>query len=372
MRQIGRRLIAAPLARKQPHRERRLNGEGLLGHLLRERHQPGLVEAKGSRIHVRRRPALLGNPAAGATMVARGRRDAVLHPHAKHRLRIDTVLRSFEPPVPPPAHLLQKADCRSGHTLVGILVAPRPDEPLPRHREMLHEAKHRVGVAVRPPAYRHNWTSDGVVVLAHRTMLPVLVTPLPAHPGLEPQPAPRKALHPHLAPPLAHEGRVRRMGVLIEHRRSPGEVVAEKAASHVVHVVGVAVVGGADGDDCPQRLRPKRGDLQAVEPAPGDADHPHRSRAPRLRGKPVDDLHPVVELLLEVFVGENAVGLPASPEVHAHRGIAEPGDIWVMADVALCGEIALSVGDVLENRRDRIGIRIDGQPHARGKPRAVG
>ena len=60
-------------------------------------------------------------------------------------------------------------------------------------------------------------------------------------------------LHPHLPPALADQcgvGRARGAG---EHRRAPGEFLAQQAAAHVVDVVGVTVVCRAQRDHRPQR-----------------------------------------------------------------------------------------------------------------------
>ena len=55
----------------------------------------------------------------------------------------------------------------------------------------------------------------------------------------------------------------------------------EQAAAHVVDVVRVAVVRGADRDDRLQRGRPPGGDLERVEAAPGDPEHARAHRCTR-------------------------------------------------------------------------------------------
>jgi hypothetical protein len=70
-----------------------------------------------------------------------------------------------------------------------------------------------------------------------------------------------EALEPHGAPALADQRRIRGKRVRGEQHGAPGEILVEKAAAHVVGVVGVAVVGPANRDDRPQRRRPARGDL---------------------------------------------------------------------------------------------------------------
>ena len=98
-------------------------------------------------------------------------------------------------------------------------------------------------------------------------------------------------LEPHVAPAVAdgrRVGRPRQPNIDAAH----SSMSRVHAAAVVVHVVGVAVVGRAEGDDRLQRRRPAGGDLQAVEPAPRDADHADLAAAPRLLGEPRDHLQP--------------------------------------------------------------------------------
>jgi hypothetical protein len=137
-----------------------------------------------------------------------------------------------------------------------------------------------------------------------------------------------------------------------------------------VDVVGVAVVARAHGDDRLQRRRAPRRHLQAVEAAPGDAEHPDLAAAPLLLDEPVDDLEGVVVLLCEVLVREQAVGVAAPAQVDAHAGVAVVGEVRVVALVARGERVALAVREVLEDRGD--GLRIVGQPQPGREPGAVG
>jgi len=134
-----------------------------------------------------------------------------------------------------------------------------------------------------------------------------------------------------------------------------------------VGVVGVAVVGRAHGNDRPERGRPTRGDLQRVESAPGDAHEADRAGAPGLPGDPGDDIERVVVLLLRVLVAQNAVGVAGAAEIDAHRGISMAGEIPVHGLVAPAREVALAIGNVLQDRGDAVRVRVRGQPDARGE-----
>jgi hypothetical protein len=156
------------------------------------------------------------------------------------------------------------------------------------------------------------------------------------------------------------------------HDRTPPEVLLDQAAAHVVDVAGIAVVGRAEGDDGLERRRPERRRLQRVEAAPGLAHHAHRAAAPGLRRQPGDDLQGVGLLLRQVFVVQQAVGLARAAHVDAHRGIAVAGEIVVHRLVAAAHVVALAVGDVFEDGRDRVVPGVLRQPDARRQAGAVG
>ena len=161
---------------------------------------------------------------------------------------------------------------------------------------------------------------------------------------------PVQPLEPRVAPAVADRRGVGRHRAQREHRRRPLEHVdAEHAAAGVVDVVGVAVVARAHRDDRLQRRRPARRDLQAVEPAPRDAEHPDLAAAPLLLGEPGDHLQRVVLLLREVLVVEQPVRVAAAAEVDAHARVAVVGEVRVVALVARGERVALAVREVLED-----------------------
>ncbi len=150
------------------------------------------------------------------------------------------------------------------------------------------------------------------------------------------------------------------------------QVLVQQAAAHVVGVVGVAVVGRAERDDRLQGRRVEGRDLERVEAAPGDPHHPDRTRAPGLGGDPGDDLERVVLLLPGVLVEQDAVAIARAAQVDPHRRIAAPGEVAVDRLVAGAHEVALAVGDVLENRRHRRRLGVLRQPDPGRDPAAVG
>ena len=114
-----------------------------------------------------RRPATASaarHPAPGRTAQrAAGRR--VLHEGGQHRLVVDPVAcpsATARTSAPPPAARRRRgrgrrAPCR---------VAPRADDPAPRHVEPLQQPQDRVRVAVGPAADREHGAADRGVVLA--------------------------------------------------------------------------------------------------------------------------------------------------------------------------------------------------------------
>ena len=114
------------------------------------------------------------------------------------------------------------------------------------------------------------------------------------------------------------------------------------------------------------------GDLQRVESAPGVADHPDRAGAPLLPRQPADDLGAVVELRRQVLVGQDAVGVAGAPHVHPDAGIAMAGDVRMHVRVAEGRDVPPPVGDVLEDRGNRVLLRVPRYPHPRRQPEPAG
>ena len=235
---------------------------------------------------------------------------------------------------------------------MGILVLPRPHQGPGRRGQVRGERRRRVDVGVRPSADGQHRRLDGLPVLAHRTVTPVGVAGRMIKPARGEEGQRLNPLDPASAPVLAQR-RVGRAGLVGQHLRAPVEVVGQQAAAHVVDVVLVAVDGRAAGDDRLQRRRPAKGELQCVESAPRDADHPDVPVAPRLARDPGNHRLPVRELLLRVFVVEDTVRISGAGYVDPDAGIARRGEHRMGGGVARRGAVALAVRQVLQNRRSR-------------------
>src|SRR5690625_2357629 len=131
-------------------------------------------------------------------------------------------------------------------------------------------------------------------------------------------------------------------------------------------VIGVAVVSGADGDDRLEFFRLARGDLQAVETTPGDADHADRSGAPRLRRDPLQYFEPVVLFLFQVLVMHDTVGITGTPDVDAYRGITVSGVVRAVECVAGAGTVAPAGRQGPQEGGQRGGLHRGGQPGGGG------
>ena len=186
--------------------------------------------------------------------------------------------------------LLEKADRGAGLGVVGKRVRPGAEQAAAGRLERADEAQHGVGVAVHQPRSRRRGTRSP----------PGLRTPSPAsntsH-GAGATSARAHGLHPvdalrarcSASPRRRPQGQCH--GVEGEHRRAPEQhLQRQHRAAAVVHVVGVAVVGGAERDHGLELRRPQGRHTEPAEPAPRDADHPASPRAPALLCEPAQHL----------------------------------------------------------------------------------
>ena len=180
-----------------------------------------------------------------------------------------------------------------------------------------------------------------------------------------------QAFQPHLAPAVADERGIGRVTHRAEQERSPPEVCPERRAAHVVHIVAITVVGRADRDDRLQCRWAAGGDLQCVEPSPGNPHHADGATAPGLRRQPRDHLERVVLFLLSVFIGQQAIRFAAAPDIDTDGGIAVARKIGMHQRVALIRAGSLAVRQVLEDRRNRIPHAVRRQPDTRGQVRSI-
>ncbi len=267
---------------------------------------------------------------------------------------------------------LQEADRRARRADVRVHVRPRAEQPAHAIGRRLEHAEDRAAVGVGEAADHLDVTGDRAGVVADGAMLPEGVAALVGDPLVCERPYGVEPLEPARPPALADDRRVGRARGVGEHRGRPRERGGgEDRTACEVDIVGVAIVGRAHADDAAERRRAQRSDLQAVEAAPRLADHAHAAAAPRLCGEPGDHLDPVVELLLQVLALEDPLGIARAPQVDAHAGEPASREVRVHPCVARGGRVVLAVGDVLEDRRNRIGLGVLGEPQSRREPRPV-
>ena len=136
-------------------------------------------------------------------------------------------------------------------------------------------------------------------------------------------------------------------------------------------IVGVAVVGRADGHDCLECRRAACRNLKCIEAAPGDAHHSDYATAPGLRCQPRNHLHAIVLLLSCVLVEQQAIRLATTSNIDANARVAVAGQIRMRQRVALVSPVALAIWEILQDRGNWVLFGIIGQPDARRQRRAV-
>ncbi|OIQ73124.1 hypothetical protein GALL_452430 [mine drainage metagenome] len=300
----------------------------------------------------RRGPRALGNPAPRAVVIPRGGPHPVHQIGAIGRVALHPGLDPLQPAIPPAQRFLQKSDAGSGHREMRIFMYPRPDNPLHRPRDILHQRGHRVLVTVAPAAHRQHRRRDRAKVLADRAVLPIGIPSLMAQPDCGQERLCRQPLQPHPLPVVAQR-RVGRARGIAPHRRAPAEVLVQQTPTLVVNIIGIAIDRRTQRNDRLQRGRLHRRHLQAVEPAPADPLHPHRARTPRLRRDPRDHLTGVRQLLRAVFVVHQTIAVAIAAHIDPQAGIAVPRHIGMRQRIAHHGAIALAIGQEFKDRRHR-------------------
>src|SRR4051812_22857416 len=112
---------------------------------------------------------------------------AFRHPSAQHGLIHDTSIDALQPIIPPPKHLLQKADLRAGKCKMRIAMGPRPDETLARYCQSLEKAWNCILIGIGPAPDGVQRALNRLVILAYRSMLPISITSLVLQPKFEEQ-----------------------------------------------------------------------------------------------------------------------------------------------------------------------------------------
>ena len=251
-----------------------------------------------------------------------------------------------------------------------VFVVPRPHQSLDRRVQILHQMRHRVAIPVMPAAHAQHRRLDRTVILANRTVLPVIVPQLMLHPFRRQKRRVLQPLQPHLAPALPHDLGVRRQGKPAQHGCRPAGIFAQHQAALVMDVVRITVRGGTDADHRLQRLRRQRGDLQSVEPAPADSHHAHAAAAPALRGQPVDHRHTIGQFLFGILVVKQSLAVTATAHVNPYAGVSMPGQIGMGQRIAHRRAVALAIGQVFQDRWHRTGTY--GPPYPRRQIHTVG
>src|SRR5699024_5321139 len=115
-------------------------------------------------------------------------------------------------------------------------------------------------------------------------------------------------------------------------------------------------------DDRLERWRLFGRHLQAIEPPPGDTHHADLSVAPGLLGDPGDGIHTILLVLLGVFVGNHTIVITAAAHIDTHTNIAVTRHVSVVSVVTSPGNVALWIGNVLHDRRQRRTFSLLRQP----------
>ena len=158
-----------------------------------------------------------------------------------------------------------------------------------------------------------------------------------------------------------------------EGRRAPGQLVGQDRAAHEMDIVGITVIGRTERDDGLQRRWPAGRDLKPVEAAPGNANHPDGTRTPGLSRQPVDDRQAVILFLKQIFPLAYPVAVAGPAHVDAHPGIAMAGEVRMGQVVAGDRAVALAIGQIFQDRRHGIGVRVTPGSQMRARqPGAIG
>ena len=179
------------------------------------------------------------------------------------------------------------------------------------------------------------------------------------------------ALHPHIAPTFADDFGIGRQVIVGKHGRGPIEIILRKTPANPVNVRGVAVVSGAHGDDGLEGGRLARGNLQAIEAAPGDADHGHLAIAPALLCEPGNGFAAIKLFLNGVFVFDQSFAVAGAADIQAHAGVTVSCKIHMQALIPRAGAVAFAVGDIFENNGNGALFAVFRQPHLGRKLRSI-
>ncbi len=139
-----------------------------------------------------------------------------------------------------------------------------------------------------------------------------------------------------------------------------------------MNVVGITIIGGGNRDDRLQGRGLQGGYLERIEAAPGFSHHPDLAVTPGLFGDPGNNLQRVAEFgFTKVFIVQNAFGFTGTTDIDTQACITVAREVAVHRFIAVSGQVALAIGDVFQNGRNRLVFCVFGHPDARGKTGAV-
>lgn len=285
-------------------------------------------------------------PGAGDQLDAAIRGERLLHVDGDGGLAQDAGVFVAEEVGKEARGFVDPIDAGTGEGGVGLLVNPGSDEEFLRSLEIDVGAEHGMDVAVVPAGDEEGGNLEAIVVGAERAVAPIGGVDGVLEPLKEIRLVVFKALLPEISPAGAGEFRLRGQGVHGNHGVAVGASIvvhAEVAATIVVAVVGVTVVGGVERDDGFEGRGAVGGDLNGSEAGVGNAVHADVAVRPRLAGEPLDSVD-AIELLDEtVFVGIDALRGAGAAGVEANRGETAFGEIEVLAGGAAT-DVVFAVG----------------------------
>ena len=112
--------------------------------------------------------------------------------------------------------------------------------------------------------------------------------------------------------------------------------------------------------------------LQRIKAAPGNAHHAPVARGPGLCANPLHDGDGIVPFLLGVFVIHESVAVAVAAHVDADAGIPVASKVGMCQFIARDCAITFAVGEMLQNRGNRVFLSILRQPDPRRQLHPVG
>ena len=195
----------------------------------------------------------------------------------------DASVTSFEPVVPPPHRLATPLDCGTWHRVIRESVVPRTDDRLHGHLHLFEHPRDAVAISVEHAADHENRDLDRIERAFG--LMPKAAVALVSHVIQRPGRIIKAANE-----CLLIDGEIGRAAQGLIEVHGDLELVDVHHAVDVVHVFFKEIFGGADRYNRLQGRRVSHRQLQGIESAPGNAEHPDVAIRPRLPCQPSDDL----------------------------------------------------------------------------------